>query len=243
MDPHTIHSLQKDRYESVFKTNELLENASPGALLRGSFIIPRFHDFEILRWRQRLRQDTKKLIIDATIRLYKEKGIDNVTIADICKVAGVTKKTLYYHFTSKQDIMLKYLGSFMKENPADVTMRLALMKSFKEKLRSLYFSSIDAMESLGTDVAKSLIRTYLGERGSPRSLLSFYDTNPNSELGLELIKLGQENGEISEKAAPELLQKAFVFSVSGALLYRCAEDGGLDDRAFLESLFNLIFDC
>ena len=184
----------------------------------------------------------KKRIIDVTKTLFSEKGMDKTTIADICGAAGITKKTFYYHFKSKQDIMLQYFNSFMKENPADVALKLALMSSYREKLKHLYFSTIDITGSLGPDVAKSMILTYLEDRENSGDLLSFYDINPNSDLCLELIRLGQKSGEITGSAPPEMLHRTFMFAVSGALFYWCANNGAIDDRVFLDNLFNLIFE-
>ena len=50
-------------------------------------------------------------IIDAANRLFYGEGIRAVSVDAIAEKAGVTKKTLYYHFKSKDDLVAEYLTS------------------------------------------------------------------------------------------------------------------------------------
>ena len=54
-------------------------------------------------------QKTRKKIFDAAAKIIKEHGEDYLTIANICEEAGVSKGTFFYHFNSKEDLMLYYL--------------------------------------------------------------------------------------------------------------------------------------
>lgn len=47
---------------------------------------------------------TKKIIFEAAIKLFSEKGFHKSTMDDIAEAAKVAKGTLYYHFSSKEDI-------------------------------------------------------------------------------------------------------------------------------------------
>lgn len=48
---------------------------------------------------------TKDMIRDAAMELFREKGYENVTIMDICRGCGITKRTFYYHFESKAELL------------------------------------------------------------------------------------------------------------------------------------------
>ena len=54
--------------------------------------------------------ETKERIREQALKLFKENGYENVTVLQICKAAGVTKRTFYYHFASKDDIIHGILG-------------------------------------------------------------------------------------------------------------------------------------
>ncbi len=53
--------------------------------------------------------DTHSRIIAAAIKLFYEVGIKAVSVDDIAARAGVTKRTVYYHFKSKDELMAAYL--------------------------------------------------------------------------------------------------------------------------------------
>lgn len=51
----------------------------------------------------------REKIIDAANTLFYSEGIRAVSVDAIAERAGLTKKTLYYHFTSKDDLVAAYL--------------------------------------------------------------------------------------------------------------------------------------
>lgn len=48
--------------------------------------------------------DTKRKLLDASVKLMRSKGFNATTVDDICGVAGVTKGGFFHYFQSKQDI-------------------------------------------------------------------------------------------------------------------------------------------
>ena len=53
----------------------------------------------------------RERILDAANRLFYGEGIRAVSVDAIAEKAGTTKKTLYYHFKSKDDLVAAYLSS------------------------------------------------------------------------------------------------------------------------------------
>lgn len=56
--------------------------------------------------RERKRQETLRRITDAGICLFIEKGIDATTVDDIAAAAGISRRTFFHYFGSKDDILL-----------------------------------------------------------------------------------------------------------------------------------------
>lgn len=54
---------------------------------------------------------TRDRIIKAAAHLFYAEGIRAVSVDAIAEKAGVTKKTLYYHFASKDDLVAAYLSA------------------------------------------------------------------------------------------------------------------------------------
>ncbi|MFC3322453.1 TetR/AcrR family transcriptional regulator [Mesorhizobium cantuariense] len=52
---------------------------------------------------------TRKRIVDAATKLFYAEGIGRVSVDAIAEKAGLTKRTLYYHFKSKDDLIAAYL--------------------------------------------------------------------------------------------------------------------------------------
>jgi AcrR family transcriptional regulator len=56
--------------------------------------------------RERKRRETAKRIADVAIGLFIEKGYNETTLDDIAAEAGISRRTFFYYFKSKDDILL-----------------------------------------------------------------------------------------------------------------------------------------
>ncbi|MFG1350987.1 TetR/AcrR family transcriptional regulator [Xanthobacter autotrophicus] len=55
--------------------------------------------------------DTRGKIVQAASKLFYSEGIGRVSMDAVAEKAGVTKRTLYYHFDSKDDLVAAYLDA------------------------------------------------------------------------------------------------------------------------------------
>jgi AcrR family transcriptional regulator len=51
-------------------------------------------------------RSTRERILDVALDLFIEKGFDKTSLREIAEQLGVTKAALYYHFASKEDILM-----------------------------------------------------------------------------------------------------------------------------------------
>jgi len=56
--------------------------------------------------RERKRRETLQRITDAGICLFVDKGYEATTIGEIAVAAGISRRTFFYYFRSKDDILL-----------------------------------------------------------------------------------------------------------------------------------------
>ncbi len=61
---------------------------------------------------------TKERIVSAASKLFYGEGIGRVSMDAVAEKAGVTKRTLYYHFRSKDDLVAAYLDGRDQPNLA-----------------------------------------------------------------------------------------------------------------------------
>jgi AcrR family transcriptional regulator len=66
----------------------------------------------------RSAESTRERILSAASKLFYGEGIRNVSVDAVAAKAGVTKRTLYYHFKSKDDLVATYLEARDQPNLA-----------------------------------------------------------------------------------------------------------------------------
>jgi AcrR family transcriptional regulator len=59
--------------------------------------------------RERRKQSTRQAVEDAALQLYRERGIHETTIDELCEQAGVSRRTFFRYFASKEDVLLARL--------------------------------------------------------------------------------------------------------------------------------------
>jgi AcrR family transcriptional regulator len=63
----------------------------------------------------RAQSDTRQRIQDAARQLFTQKGVQRTSLQDIADRLGVTKPALYYHFTSREDLVRSILQPLIDE--------------------------------------------------------------------------------------------------------------------------------
>jgi AcrR family transcriptional regulator len=77
--------------------------------------------------RERKRRETLKRITDAAICLFIEKGYEATTLGEIAAAADISRRTFFYYFKSKDDILLSLqsgmgdmLAAALRDGPQDL---------------------------------------------------------------------------------------------------------------------------
>ena len=66
----------------------------------------------------RSRTDTRARIQQIAVELFAEHGYEGTSLREIAERLGVTKAALYYHFKSKEDIILSLVGDYQAQMDA-----------------------------------------------------------------------------------------------------------------------------
>jgi AcrR family transcriptional regulator len=165
------------------------------------------------RERQRLR------ILDAASKLFDERGIDRVTMAEITGASGVQPSTMYQYFSSKDDIVWAIVGVVIKERsgPAAAAMKdapnalgriTALLEMMADDLtrkpeKVRFMAQFDAMYARDWPVERLLS---LESQIHPEPFQFFSD----------LIREGIADGSLRADLHPELTMHAVMNAVIGA---------------------------
>ena len=118
---------------------------------------------------------TKRKIFETSMKLFAEKGYDATSIEEITATVGVAKGTLYYHFSSKEEIFkflveegVKLLKNSRAIKTAKLTKSVDKIKAIvliQIKILAKYedFMTIILSEIYGTSPRSKMCREYMFE--------------------------------------------------------------------------------
>ena len=70
--------------------------------------------------RERKREETLARLTDAAVRLFVKRGFDAVTLDDIAEAAGISRRTFFHYFESKEDLAFAWLDKSVEDIVAAV---------------------------------------------------------------------------------------------------------------------------
>ncbi|MFR5684298.1 MAG: TetR/AcrR family transcriptional regulator, partial [Clostridia bacterium] len=85
---------------------------------------------------------TKRKIFETSMKLFAEKGYDATSIEEITATVGVAKGTLYYHFSSKEEIFNFLVEEGMKLLKNSIEIKTAKKESYMDKIRAVVLIQI-----------------------------------------------------------------------------------------------------
>ena len=100
--------------------------------------------YEVIK--KRKSRDTSKkrqLILNGAIKVFTENGFESSSMDKIAEVAGVSKRTVYNHFGSKEQLFQTIVADFLKERevlkPVEYSSELSLHEQLREFAKAELF--------------------------------------------------------------------------------------------------------
>ena len=85
---------------------------------------------------------TKRKIFETSMKLFADKGYDATSIEEITATVGVAKGTLYYHFSSKEEIFNFLVEEGMKLLKNSISIKTDKMTNSLDKIRAIVLIQI-----------------------------------------------------------------------------------------------------
>ena len=85
---------------------------------------------------------TKRKIFETSMKLFAEKGYDATSIEEITAEVGVAKGTLYYHFSSKEEIFNFLIEEGMNLLKNSIKIKIDKQEKYIDKLRAIVLIQI-----------------------------------------------------------------------------------------------------
>lgn len=151
--------------------------------------------------RQQKAQQTKKKLLKTALKLFEEKGFQEVTVDEIIRKANSSKGAFYTHFKSKHDIFLekfKEIDDYYMDEIVHIIDNISLTK---DKLVVFFQLQMKYIENdLGWDGVRTI---YEVELNTERESFFLLPDRPLYLLLKSLFKEGQESGEFRTDLTPE----------------------------------------
>ena len=111
---------------------------------------------------------TKRKIFETSMNLFATKGYDATSIEEITSVVGVAKGTLYYHFSSKEEIFTFLVEEGMKLLQNSIQIKIANCNTLASKIKAILLIQIKVMKKY-EDFMTIVLSQVLGKE--PRNLI------------------------------------------------------------------------
>ncbi|HZU85997.1 MAG TPA: helix-turn-helix domain-containing protein, partial [Anaerolineaceae bacterium] len=142
------------------------------------------------------------------LRLFGQYGLDGTTMEQIAEETDIAKGTLYHYFPVKEAILDAYIQQTFREKNAE---RIQQLRGLADTRARMVFILNDLMQ--GVQRQKVIFERYFIYRIQNMISLSHEENTASgfSAMGEEIIRLGQQSGELRGDLPIELLEALFEF--------------------------------
>lgn len=167
---------------------------------------------------------TKRKIFETSMKLFAEKGYDATSIEEITATVGVAKGTLYYHFSSKEEIFKFLVEEGVKLLKNSIAIKTDKLTNSVDKIRAVVlielkvlvkyesFMTIILSEIWGTGARSKMCRDYVFEY---------------IQMIQEIVEEGIEKKEIIE-ANPNVIASGIFGFVCSSLIYKLRREKNIE---------------
>ena len=162
---------------------------------------------------------TKRKIFETSMKLFAEKGYDATSIEDITETVGVAKGTLYYHFTSKEEIFdfLVEEGIKLLQNSVDI--KIAKYSNYLDKIKAIILIQIKIVNKYENLINIILTQLWGKEKRNQKCQKLIYDYIDKIE---DIVKIGLSKGQIKGDDAKIIATEIYGL-ICSTLVYKMRE--------------------
>ena len=183
---------------------------------------------------------TKRKIFETSMKLFAEIGYDAPSIEEITATVGVANGTLYYHFSSKEEIFKFLVEEGVKLLKNSIAIKTAKLNNSIDKIRAVVLIELKVLvkyESFMTIILSEIWGT--GDRSKMcRDYVFEY-----IQMIQEIVEEGIQNKEIIE-ADPNVIASGIFGFVCSSLIYKLRREKNIEvpelfneiDKSFIKKL-------
>lgn len=159
---------------------------------------------------------TKRKIFETSMKLFAEKGYDATSIEEITATVGVAKGTLYYHFSSKEEIFIFLVEEGVKLLKNSISIKTAKLTNSIDKIRAIVLIELKVLVKY--EDFMSIVLSQIWGTGERNKVCKKYIFEYISMIE-EIVKDGIEKKEII-KGDSNIIASGIFGYVCSSLIYK-----------------------
>lgn len=181
---------------------------------------------------------TKRKIFEASMKLFAEKGYEATSIEEITATVGVAKGTLYYHFSSKEEIFNFLVEEGIKLLQNSVDIKTAKFSNYIDKIKAIVLIQIKIIEKY-EDLITILLSQFWGNE-SRNQMCKNHILEYINQIE-QIVKEGIEKGEI-KTGDPQAIASEIYSLICSGLVYKVRNGGRIEIMKLYKEFENTIIE-
>jgi AcrR family transcriptional regulator len=171
---------------------------------------------------ERRKEETKKKILATAMQLFREQGLDAVSMETIAETVDIAKGTLYNYFPVKEAILDEYIRRNFKDRTATWVAKMRELPNTAARMETVFADLLTGIQS-----QKVIFEKYTAYR--MKQWMSFHQDEDEKSgfqlIAAEIIRLGQRDGELRSDLPTLLLEDLceYVFMLTVKEFYLAPE--------------------
>ena len=181
---------------------------------------------------------TKRKIFETSMKLFAEKGYDATSIEEITATVGVAKGTLYYHFSSKEEIFNFLVEEGIKLLQNSVDIKTSKFSNYIDKLKAVILIQIKIVAKY-EDLITILLSEFWG-KGTRNQMCKDHILEYIKQIE-NIVVQGIEKGEIKQ-GNPQAIASEIYGLICSSLVYKIRNDGDINVMELYKEFENTIIE-
>lgn len=162
------------------------------------------------------KKETRELILRAARALFAQKGMEECTIRDIAKKAGVSPASVMVHFKSKTSLLEEALNRDIQQTFGRLLTSMPESRALEDRLMHLFKGFLNLYNG-NRDLYRALLRTTIFETAQETPRLTV-QSEEFIRLVSGMIAEQKSCGIVRPEVDPEVAASSIFFLYIGALI-------------------------
>jgi TetR/AcrR family transcriptional repressor of nem operon len=168
--------------------------------------------------------ENRQAILDAAARLFRERGFEGVTVAEIMNAAGLTHGAFYGHFSSKEDLIAQAFAHVLAPYKAEDAPEIAMMD----------FATIYLSKQHRDDPGKGCLFSALGSEAVRASDNARHTLTESVQHRIENFSHSAPGKNAVERR--QAATGSWAAMIGAVMLSRVVDDKALSDQLLADTL-------